>query len=133
MKTASQQSVPKERFVRALGRAPVTRRPRVAVIERFDLFTETFGPPERRSNGKSTVLVWNFIRIDRNDDATFSLSCRIPAGARVSAATDIRANVVARSGAMRFADWTLDRIGNVANGDELPNFVDARPSAITRL
>jgi hypothetical protein len=108
-------------------------RPRVTVTDRFDLFTETFGPPERRANGRSTVLVWNFIRIDRTDGHTFSLSCRIPAGAKVSAATDISANVVAKSGAIRFADWTLDRLGNVANGDELPAFVDAKPSAITRL
>ena len=133
MKTSSHQSVPKERFVRALGRAPVTRRPRVAVIDRFDLFTETFGPPERRLNRRSSILVWNFIQIDRNDNATFSLSCRIPAGARISPATDIKADVVAKSGATVFAYWTLDRLGNVANGEELPCFVDARPSAITRL
>lgn len=133
MQIASQQAIPTERFVRALGRAPVNRRPRMAVIDRFDLFTETFGPPERRSHRGSTVLVWNFIRIDRNDNRTFSLSCRRPDGTRLTRATDIEASIAAKSGATRFADWTLDRLGKVANGDELPAFVDAGPSAITRL
>jgi hypothetical protein len=133
MRTASQRAIPKERFVRALGRAPLLRSPRVAVIDRFDLFTETFGPPERRSYRGSTVLVWNFIRIDRNDSATFSLSSRIPADARISGGTDIEADIVAKSGATGFVDWALDRLRNVANGEGLPGFVGARPSAITRL
>ena len=109
------------------------RRPRAAVIDRFDLFTETFGPPERRSYRGSTVLVWNFIRIDRNDFATSSLSSRIPADARISGGTDIKADIVAKSGATGFADWVRNRLGNVANGEEFPSFIVARPSAITRL
>ena len=133
MRTASQQAIPKERFVRALGRAPLIRRPSLSVIDRFDLFTETFGPPERNSNRRSTVLVWNFIRIDRNNNATFSLSCRVPAGVRISLATNIKADIVAKWGVAGFADWTLDRLGNVANGDEVPYLVNARPSVIARL
>jgi hypothetical protein len=133
MRTATQKSVQEDLFIRMLGRVPLTRRPKVSITDRFDLFTETFGPPERSLQKKHMLLVWNFIRIDQNGNRLFSLSSRIPSGTHLTRASEIEVRVVADSGIERFSDWTFERLGDVGNGEELPHFVGTRPYAITPL
>jgi hypothetical protein len=133
MRTALQQAIPKERFVRALGRAPLTRRPRVTVIDRFDLFTETFGPPERKARKHGTFFVWNFIRIDQNGNQVFSLASRIPNGAKLRGESEISVDLMAESGSKTFTDWAWERLGAVCNGEEMPRCVGAGNYAITRM
>ena len=133
MRAATQQSVPNYVFVRALGRAPLTRSPKATFLDRFDLFTATFGPPERKSRKHGTLFVWNFIRIDQNGNRVFSLSSRIPNGAKLRGESEICVDLMAESGSRTFTDWALERLGAVCNGEEMPRCVGTGNYAITRL
>jgi hypothetical protein len=133
MNTAAQESNTFHPFVRVLGDPPRSGAVRMMTVESFDLFTETFGPPERRSHKRAMLLVWNFVRLDRNDLGVFSLSSQIPNSTKITGNLEIEVRLTAERGVKSFIGWTIDRLAGVESGEELPSYVGNGKHTITRL
>jgi len=117
-------------FIRVLGNEPCVRTVRMHIVEQLGCFSEAFGPAERLSLKNSNLLFWNFAPAGSNNGA-FSLSCRIPNGAKTHGRLVVEVHLAGGPSAKRFTTWTLDRVGAVNNGDESPAFLGAERFAIT--
>lgn len=133
MKTAAQESNTFHPFVRVLGDPPRSDAVRMMTVESLDLFTEAFWPPERRPQKRTRLLVWNFVRLDRNDLGFFSLTSRIPNSTKLTDNLEIEVRLTAERGVKSFIGWTIDRLSGVASGEELPAYVGRGAYAIARL
>lgn len=121
---------PKPRIVRVLGRAPRFRNVRMKIHDSFDLFVETFGPPEQIRLAFGRVLFWNFTTPDGNE---VSLLAGLRKGEKLRGRREIQVGLAARRGAKSFTTWTLDRLSKTDNCDEPPLFLSRGSFAIGRL
>jgi hypothetical protein len=120
MKTGTQARAEKNwQFARVLGKRPRLSPTQMATTDTLQLFVEAFGPPEKVATKKSSMLLWNFERID--GARGFSLLANVPSDS-VPKEIDIR--LCARGGVVSFCNWTADRLSLVRNGDEAPLFLD---------
>lgn len=129
MKGTQQETNPRQ-FARILGKPPRFRDIRMEIDDSFDLFVETFGPPEQIRLARGRVLFWNFTT---PDGKLFSLLSGIRRGEKLFGRREFRVDIAAGSCAKSFTTWMLDRLSDVDNCNEPPLFLSRGSFAISRL
>lgn len=115
-------------FARVLGMAPRLGNVRCSTTDDLDLFAESFGPPEVKTQRGGSVLFWNFVRQDGT--AGFSLYSRV-SGQRPK---EVTVHLVAPN-PKSFREWTALRLHEISNAEAWPLFlgVNARKFCVARL
>lgn len=129
MKGMQQEANPRQ-FARVLGKPPRFRDIRMEIHDSFDLFVETFGPPEQIRLTFGRVLFWNFTTPDGNG---VSLLAGLRRGEKLLGHQELRVDLAAGRGGKSFVEWTLDRLSSIDNCDEPPLFLSRGSFAINRL
>lgn len=114
------------RFVRVLGKSPVTYKVKGTTAYDPQLFEEAFGPPEWRERKKSVLLFWNFLRADGRRG--FSMFAKVPDG-RVSKEPEVQ--IATQETSFSFFNWATLRLNAVENAIEPPAFLGSGLSFIS--
>lgn len=126
----TQQETNPRQFARVLGKPPRFRDIRMEIHDSFDLFVETFGPPEEIRSTSGRVVFWNFMTPNGQE---VSLLAGLRKGEKLPGRGEIRVCLATGRGGKSFVEWTLDRLSSVDNCDEPPPFLSRGSFVINRL